>query len=190
MSFQVSDVLEVKVILVDTPQTLGPVPSTANCQVPIIGFEGVDLQPVAEGRAESRKKKIAPAISRRVANGRDEPGSFNRFKKVPPVFDEDFSTEVSPRTVAGVLMEGKKNRFCWRRIESVSRGRPKAKALGYEPLVSRWPVMPGLKSGPISEAKATTERVYSVGVAGRPGRGRVRVTGQTPESEIDPTDAR
>lgn len=122
MSFQVSEVLEVKVILVETPQTLGPVPSTANCQVPIIGFEGVDLQPVAEGRAESRKKKIAPAISRRVANGRDEPGSFNRFKKVPPVFDEDFSTEVIPRTVAEGMMGGKKNRVWWRRIESVPGG--------------------------------------------------------------------
>jgi hypothetical protein len=61
--------------------------------VPIIGFEGVDLQPIAEGRAESRKKKIAPATSRRVANGRDETGNFNRFKRMPPVFEENFSTE-------------------------------------------------------------------------------------------------
>jgi hypothetical protein len=35
---------------------------------------------------------------------------------------------------------------------------------GLKPLVSRWPVLPGLKSGPISEAKATTEQVYAEGV--------------------------
>ena len=51
--------------------------------------------------------------------------------------------------------------------------------------------MPGLKSGPISEAKVTTgERVYSVGVVVRPGRGQVRVTGRTAEMEIEPIHAR
>ena len=59
-------------------------------------------------------------------------------------------------------------------------GRPKAKALGYEPLVSRWPVMPGLKSGPISEAKATTERVYSAAGVVRSIRGQVGVTDGRP----------
>jgi len=114
LSFQVSEVLEVKVILAETPQTLGPVPSTANFQAPIIGLEGVDLQPIAEGRAESMNKKMAPATSRLVANGRDAPERFDRFKKVPPVFDEDFSTVVNPRTVAGEVREGKKNRLCRR----------------------------------------------------------------------------
>jgi hypothetical protein len=37
---------------------------------------------------------------------------------------------------------------------------------GLKPLVSRRPVMPGLKSGPISEAKATTEEVYAEGCVG------------------------
>jgi hypothetical protein len=83
--------------------------------VPIIGFEGVDLQPIAEGRAASRKREIAPAVSRRVANGRDGMESFNRFKKVPPVFERIFSTEVNPRTVAEGVREGKKNRCCWGR---------------------------------------------------------------------------
>ena len=50
-------------------------------------------------------------------------------------------------------------------------GRPKAKALGYEPLVSRWPVMPGLKSGPISEAKATTGESALCGCGGAVSRG-------------------
>jgi hypothetical protein len=37
---------------------------------------------------------------------------------------------------------------------------------GLKPHVSLWLGMPGLKSGPISAAKATTERVYSVGFEG------------------------
>ena len=37
---------------------------------------------------------------------------------------------------------------------------------GTRPLISRRPVMPGLKSGPISEAKTTTQRMCSVGERG------------------------
>jgi hypothetical protein len=56
----------------------------------------------------------------------------------------------------------------------VSRGLkpPNAKALGYQ-------------SGPISEAKATAGESALRGCV-RPGRGQVRVTGQTSEIDIDP----
>jgi hypothetical protein len=46
--------------------------------------------------------------------------------------------------------------------------------------------MPGLKSGPISEAKAITEKVYSAGVVVRPGSWSVARDGADMEMDIDP----